>query len=184
MAGSPGGRVRLDQILFGVLIALSIGGIAVTDFSGRFGLRYWLAMVPLFAAVSVFGAWSRARSRGESVAAIVRVQAAHWLALLLAVYLVNLLQATGRLTRDDAGLVALLALALTTFLAGVHFDWRMCLLGALLGLTVACAALLEQFFWWVLIPVAAAAALGLLWKRRSAPTEPGPATQQRSEPGP
>ncbi len=166
MAGSPGGRVRLDQILFGVLIALSIGGIAVTDFSGRFGLRYWLAMVPLFAAVSVFGAWSRARSRGESVAAIVRVQAAHWLALLLAVYLVHLLQATGRLNREDAGLVALLALALTTFLAGVHFDARMLVLGGLLGLAAVVSAFAPHLLWAIATPALIAGVVAIVWQRR------------------
>jgi hypothetical protein len=163
----PPRRFRVEEITLGALVILSIGGIAVADFSSKYGLRYWFAMVPLFAGASILIGWSRARRQGETTLGILGRQALHWSVLPLAVYLVYLLEQTGRLNRDDAGLVALLALAVTTFLAGVHFDWRLGVLGALLGVTAACAALIEEFFWILLIPALIAAAITVLWHRRS-----------------
>ena len=105
----------------------------------------------IFAGAILFTGWTRARDRGQSIHQILWRQALHWLALALAVYLVFMLEQTGRLNREDAGLVALLALSLTTLLAGVHFDWRLMLLGGVLGVTAACAAFVEEFFWILLI---------------------------------
>jgi hypothetical protein len=155
-----------ERLVFAVLLALSIGGIAIADFSVRFGLHYWLVMVPIFAAASLYTGWTRARDRGESIHQILWRQTLHWLALALAVYLVFMLEQTGRLNREDAGLVALLALALTTLLAGVHFDWRLVLLGGLLGVTAACAAFVEEFFWILLIPAVVAGGIAFFWRGR------------------
>ena len=161
-AGAPQ-RLPSEKIVFAGLLVLSIGGIAIADFSVRFGLYYWLVMVPIFAGASLFTGWTRARDRGESIHQILWRQALHWLALALAVYLVFMLEQTGRLNREDAGLVALLALSLTTLLAGVHFDWRLMLLGGLLGVTAACAAFVEEFFWILLLPAVVAGGIALFW---------------------
>lgn len=156
---------RAEEIALGILAILSIAGIGVADFSSKDGLQYWFVMVPIFAAVSIFTGWSRARSQGETTFGILGRQALHWSALVLAIYLVYLLQQTGRLNRDDAGLVALLCLAITTFLAGVHFDWRLGVLGLVLGAAAACAALVEEFFWLLLIPALLAGAVVVLWRK-------------------
>jgi hypothetical protein len=163
---APARRLGPEEVVLGSLAVLSIGGMAIADFSARWGLWYWLAMVPIFVAASLFTGWARARRRGETAFRILRRQLLHWATLPLAVYLVYVLEQTGRLNREDAGLVALLALALTTALAGVHFDWRLGVLGALLGITAASAALVEEFFWVLLIPAVAAAAIAILWHRR------------------
>ncbi|UCE85305.1 MAG: hypothetical protein JSU66_13275 [Deltaproteobacteria bacterium] len=161
-------RLSPEEILLAVLVALSLAGVAVMDFSQRYGLWYWLAMAPVFGGVSIYGGWARARRHGESAPAILRVQLLHWITLILAVLLVYVLQQTGRLTDEDAGFVALLALALTTFLAGVHFDWRFCVLGVVLGITLAGAALVTDFFWILLVPALLAGALFVFWKWRRA----------------
>ena len=81
-------------------------------------------------------------------------------------YLIYLLERTGRLNREDAGLVALLSLSLTTVLAGIHFDWRLAVLGILLAVATAGAALVEEFFWILLIPAVVAGAVVVIWQRR------------------
>lgn len=157
--------LQLEEALLVGLIGLSILGIGITDFSRNLALWYWLAMVPVFAAVSIWVGWKRARKLGDSVARILLTQLLHWAALLLAVYLIYLFQYTGRVNYADAGLVALLALALTTFLAGVHTDWRFCVLGIVLGMTAGAAALVEEFFWVLLLLAVFAGALIVFWKR-------------------
>ena len=161
-----GRKLGWEAIAFGGLACLSIVGIGIADFSASRGLAYWLMMVPVFAAVSIATGWTRARRRGEAGAVLVWKQVLHWVPLLLALYLIYALEATGRLNREDAGLVSLIAFALTTLLAGVHLDWRLAVLGALLGVTAAAAALVEEFFWVLLIPALIAAAVVIFWRRR------------------
>ena len=159
-------RLGVEEITFIALLVVSIGGVAVADFSARSGLTYWLVVIPIFGAVSIHSAWLRSRARGENVGAVLLRQLLHWGALVPAVYLIYLLEQPGRLNREDAGLVALLSLSLATVLAGVHFDWRLAVLGILLAIGTACAALVEEFFWILLIPAVAAGAGVILWQRR------------------
>ena len=164
--GMPGpGWLGVEEIAFIALLLLAIGGMAITDYSARSGLSYWLVVIPLFGAVSVFIGWRRARAGGKNVGAVLLSQLLHWGALVLAVYLIYLLEGTGRLNRDDAGLVALLSLSLTTVLAGIHFDWRLGVLGVLLAIGTAGAALVEEFFWILLIP-AVLAGVVVVWQQR------------------
>lgn len=160
-----------EELILVALAVLSLVGVAVADYSARDSLNYWLAMAPVFAGASIFAGWTRARHRGETVTTIVRRQIFHWSALPLAMYLIYVLEGSGRLNREVAGLVALLMLGLTTFLAGVHFDWRLAVVGVLLGVTAVCAALVEEFFWFLLIPGVIAIVAALLLHRRR--THPG-----------
>ena len=155
----------VEEIAFLALLMLAIGGMAVTDYSARSGLSYWLVVIPLFAAVSIFNGWRRASADGKKVGAVLLSQVLHWGALTLAVVLIYLLERTGRLNREDAGLVALLCLSLTTVLAGIHFDRRLAVLGILLAIGTACAALVEEFFWILLIPTLLAGVV-VVWRRR------------------
>lgn len=165
-------RVRQGEALFVALLVLAIAGIGVTTFSKQYGFHFWVAMVPLVGGVSAFFAWLRARSRGESPVGTLRAQALHWIGTLAALWLVFLLQASGQIERDALGLVALATLALATFLAGVHGDWRLCGVGILLGGIVAAAAYVQQFAWIVIVPALVAAAVGVVvWQRRGRPPQ-------------
>ena len=159
------GWLGVEEIAFIALLMLAIGGMAVTDYSARSGLSYWLVVIPLFGAVSVFNGWRKARASGKNISAVLLSQLLHWGALVVAVYLIYLLERTGRLNREDAGLVALLSLSLTTVLAGIHFNWRLAVLGILLAVGTACAALVEEFFWILLIPTVVVGAV-VVWQRR------------------
>ncbi len=103
---------------------------------------------------------------------VLRNQLLHWVALAAVVCLVFLLEYTGRMSSEDAGLVMLLALALTTFLAGVHFDWRYCVVGALLAAAVAAVALLQEFLWVIVIAAVAVAAFLVYRSRRGGSADP------------
>jgi hypothetical protein len=61
------GWLGVEQIAFIALLMLAIGGMAVTDYSARSGLSYWLVVIPLFGAVSVFNGWRSARADGKNV---------------------------------------------------------------------------------------------------------------------
>ena len=173
---SPGGinqssgiakRIRVDEALFLTLIALSTVGIGITNFWPIESFWFWAAMVPVFGLTSIYIGWSKARRRGEGVTRIIRIQVLHWIGLLAALFLIYyLLSPTGRIDYNQLALITLLALALTTFLAGVHFDWRFMVVGIILGAAVAGAAFLEQFIWIIIIPIVAAIGLVVFWWQR------------------
>lgn len=162
----PGPSLGTDQILYAVLTVLAIIGMGVADFSAGYGLGYWLFMVPIFAGACIYIVWDRARGRGESAQSILWKSCLHWSMLPLAMYVIYLLESTGRLNQEDAGLVALMSLALTTLLAAVHFDWRLGFLGLILSGTALASALVEEFFWMALIPVVLLGGAAFVWHRR------------------
>jgi len=173
LQGPLAGRWQRNELGLVLVVMLSAFGIGVTDFSPERGFWYWLAMVPIFGFVSLFAALLRPRRAGETTSAILLRQILHWVALLLAIYLIFLLVRAGRMTNESAGLVALLSLALTAFLGGVHGDWRFCVVGLLLGGIVAGATFVEEFLWMLLIPAVMIMALVVLWfarRRRAVPS--------------
>ena len=158
---------RIRMYVYMVLIALSIGGIAIMDYSEKYGLWYWLAMAVIFGAASVGLAWRNVSQSGESRWHQVRRQVLHWLTLIVGMLLVFLMQRFDALDATTSGIVALLMLAITTVLAGVHFDWRLAVLGLILAATYVAAVVSEGFFW-VLLVVAVVVMFVLIRGRRKA----------------
>ena len=76
---------------------------------------------------------------------LIWTQALHWIAVILAMYLVLLVNVKQMMNADASALVVLTLLALGTFTAGIHVAaWRICLVGVVLGLAVPAIAWLEQ----------------------------------------
>jgi hypothetical protein len=158
--------IRVEEGVLLGLVLLSALGIAISNASSDRGFRYWLWMVPVFGALSAVAAGSEARRRGGVVAPAVGREVLHWSGLAVAVYLIYLLQMSGRIAEEALGPVALLALALTCYLAGIRANWRFCVVGAILACGVAVTALIEQFLWLLALPaLGIAVAAGLLWMR-------------------
>lgn len=153
-----------------LLVLLVIVGIGITDYSPRLSHLYWLAMVLVTGISCNVIEWSRARKKGLSATTIVKKEVLIWLSVLVAVSLVYFLFHSGRLDSENTGLIILLILALTTFLAGLRLGWRLCILGLLLGGALILATYLEEFLWIVLmVVVAAAAGVYFLARYKSAP---------------
>jgi hypothetical protein len=146
-------RRHVEELVLILLVLLSGAGVAINDYSPASAFRYWMWMAPTFGVISVAAAWWRARRRGEHVWTAIHRQALHWLGVIGAVYLLHLLQRTGRIANEAAGLAALLTIALASFLAGVHSDWRLMVIGGVLGVTVVGFAVLEQIIWVVVLPL-------------------------------
>ena len=83
-----------------------------------------------------------------------------------ALWLMVLLANAGRIANPDEGLVSLILLALATFLAGVHTDWRFAVVGAVLGGIAVLAVLVEQYLWIGLAPVFLGVGVFAYWRIR------------------
>ena len=161
-------KIHRDEAILLTLIVLSAVGIGITNFMPVRSFWFWVAMAPLFGIVSLYMGWSKARNRGDSASKIIWAQVLHWVGLFAAILLIYLLfDPAGRINNNQLALISLLALALTTFLAGVHFDWRFMVVGIILGLSVAGAAVVEQMIWMIAIPIVAAVILLIFWWKRA-----------------
>ncbi|MEA3413741.1 MAG: hypothetical protein U9R74_19750 [Pseudomonadota bacterium] len=161
-------RTAIEKVLFGLMIVAAIAGIAISDFSSHYGVWYWTAMVPFFGLVNLYTTATQRYLDGKKIPGFLWKPVLHWLTLLLAVMLVHVLLQAGRIDFEVAGLVALMSVAITTCLAGVHSDWRFGVVGIVLGLAVAAAAFLEEYFLILLFPSLVAGGAVLFWKRHRA----------------
>ena len=154
-------RYVIEEAAFITLVVLSLIGITYTDFSLSNSYWYWEAMVPVFGIVCVVTGWSHAQdsnSRWE----LIRTQMLHWGAFLLAMYLVLMQQI---LQNTNIGLILLLMLAFSTFLAGVYINWRFCVVGVFLGIAVLVAAFFKQAAILMLLIAIALLVISALWAR-------------------
>jgi hypothetical protein len=100
---------------------------------------------------------------------VIRTQALHWLGASGGVALVFLLERQARLEPGHAGYVALIVLALACFLSGVHADWRLMVVGGVLGLAVIGFAVVQELLWFIVLPALAALAFAtVVYLRRQA----------------
>jgi len=144
-----------------------VAGVVVADFaSNERALRYWLVMVPVFGVLSMVMTGVRAGRNGDELWSALLRQLLHWSALGAAIGLLFYLQDAKRLPERDVPLLSLLALALTTFLAGVHGDWRFAVVGLILGAAATVMALFETYRLLILIPIAIVALVVVLRRRR------------------
>jgi hypothetical protein len=150
--GSGQPSTRNQGWIYSILVLLSVGGVAIMDHSPRWGFYYWLLMAVVFGAVSIGLAWKRDQDLPGDQSERVRKQALHWGTLILGILLVFLMHSANLFDRPSTpGLLVLLLLALTAGLAGVHFNWRMAVVGLILAATFVAAVLAEEFFWILLI---------------------------------
>jgi hypothetical protein len=159
---TPHRRGHAEEIVLVLLVLLSGVGVIVNDYgSAQTAFRVWLWMTPVFGVVSIWAAWSRAQRRGDPVGTIVPTQIVHWLGVVGAVLLIYVLQHYGRMTNEAAGSAVLVVLALAAFLAGVYSDWRLSVLGLVLGVTVIGFAYVERVAL-VIVPLLLVAMIGLV----------------------
>jgi hypothetical protein len=147
------------QLPFGLVLILTVVGVAYTSFSKRPILAYWELLVPIIAIVCIGAGWQNAKDRAGQLR-LIRTQALHWLAFLL---VMNMMLLPGVQRTFNAGTTALAIftlLALGTFTAGIHIpSWQIGLLGLIMALGIPALAWIENSA--LLIALTAAAVLGI-----------------------
>lgn len=140
-------RFHIEEALLILLLILSLVGIGITDFSPADGFAYWLIMVFVFASCAILIGWLQSKHRAEDFKAILREQSIHWATSFLVIGGAFLVEKSERILPEDAGLVILLILSLSTMLDGLRVGWRFSLVGLFLGASAVIAAFTEHFFW-------------------------------------
>jgi hypothetical protein len=162
-------RLWLRELPYGLVLVLTLVGIAYSSLNRRPIALYWELLVPIVALVCIGAGWHAALDR-KAKAKLVGTQVAHWLAFLVAMNLVFLPSVQNMLNADATGLAILLLLALGTFIAGVHMpSWKMCALGVVMASFVPAIAWLEAATLIVLFAAVVVLVVGfVVWRIRSA----------------
>jgi hypothetical protein len=146
---------RTDFWIFVFMLALAILGAAVSQAVDTGGRYYWLALVLIYAAISITRTYLRARDQAQSLWSMIGAQVLHWVGVLVAINIILLFESSGVSDRGPAADYSLLVLALSCYLAGVHFDWTFMLLGGILAVIAVGLGYLDQFsIYLVTIPLA------------------------------
>ncbi len=109
----------LHNLPYIVALALSIFGVAYSNFSGHAINGYWEFLAIAMALVCIATGWPNAPERTTRFR-LLWTQVAHWLTILVAMNLVLLPGFQQTVPVQAAGLVLLLLLGVGTFLAGIN----------------------------------------------------------------
>jgi hypothetical protein len=146
------------------MLALALFGVARTSVAREALTSYWIVLAPFFAVICVITRW-RDVEGPEAHWHLIWTQAVHWVAVILAMYLVLLVNVKRMMNADASALVVLTLLALGTVTAGIRHaaGWRVCLVGVVLGLGVPAIAWLEQVTLLLLLIATVLVAIAVLY---------------------
>jgi hypothetical protein len=126
------------------MLALALFGVAYTSVARQSMTAYWVILAPLFAVICVITRWRDVEGKAPHWR-LIQTETLHWVAVLVAMYLVFVSNVKQMMNVDASALMLLTLLALGTFTAGVHVAaWRICIVGVVLALAVPAIAWLEQ----------------------------------------
>ncbi len=140
-------RFHIEEAILVLLLILSLVGIGIMDFSPSDGYGYWLIMMILFALFAILIGWLQSKHRSDDFKIILREQSTHWFTSILVVGGAFLIHQSGRIAEEDAGLVVLLILSLSTILDGLRVGWRFSVVGLFLGVAAVVSVYTRHFLW-------------------------------------
>ena len=145
------------------MLALAVIGVAYTSTARQAMTTYWIVLAPFFGVICVITRWRDVEGKAPHWQ-LIQTQALHWVAVLVAMYLVFVADVKQMMNSDASALVLLTVLALGTFAAGVHVAaWRICVVGVELALAVPAIAWLDQATLLLLLVAIALVAIFVLY---------------------
>jgi hypothetical protein len=159
-AKSGGGwKIRLGVLC--AMLVFALAGMGFTQASESGAWEYWLFVVVIYAALGLWRSARSAKQTGRSIKKSIARELSHWGALIGFLAVLLLLERREIVNRDSASYFALMLLALSCVMAGVHIDWLLLVVGVVLTIMLVAMATLEQFsvvLWLIMIFVAVLAA--------------------------
>jgi hypothetical protein len=158
-------------VVVGVLGILVMIGLFLSNYSSEKARLYWCAMFPIFGIACLAHELAAGRAYEIALWRILMRQALHWVGPIVAVKILFMQHARGQMANDAVALTIILLLAVTCFLAGVHFDRSFYWVSAFLALAAVIGTEIETYLWFAvvlaLIAVAIAALSAILLRRGS-----------------
>jgi hypothetical protein len=123
---------------------------------------YWFVMMFLFTVIAIAPGYYQFKQHGDNLREFIN-RLLHWTGGLSAVIIVYAYHSSGRIFHEEAGLIVLLILALTTYLDGIKTGWRCIFAGLFLGLIAICVAYFDSYIRQLAVLAIAAIAVSYRW---------------------
>lgn len=136
-------------LIIGGLVVLVMIGLFLSNFAVQKAHWYWGAMFPVFGVVCLWHELAGGASRETPLWKILLREVAHWLFPIIAVRILFLQHERGQMSSDSVALVILIVLAVTCFLAGVHFDRSFIWVSLVLTAAALLGTEIETYIWLV-----------------------------------
>ncbi len=164
-----GWKIRLSVLC--AMLVLALVGMGFTQASESGSWELWLFIVLVYAALSLWRSSQSAKQSGQSAGRILVRDLSHWGILLVFLFVLLMLERREIVNRDSASYFALMMLALTCCLAGVHVDWLLLVVGIVLMIMSVAMAMLEQYsvvLWLIMVVVAGLGATFFYFQSKTA----------------
>ena len=124
-----------------------LAGLTLTDFAPERVPIFWSIAGPGGFLASMWLGWRSARAAGVESRRDANAHMLHWGGMLMAIFLLVPLAATGPLSGEAMGQVALVIVALGYFLAGVHIARPFAWIAPLVAVGYALTFVLDAWAW-------------------------------------
>jgi hypothetical protein len=157
-------RIELSALhrllIVGALAVFIMFGLFLANYSLNWADWYWSLMFPVFGLVCLGHQLLAGDTHGMPAWKVLVMQALHWLGPIVAVRIIFMqLSPGGAMPADEVALMILLVLAVTCYLAGIHFDRSFVWVSAFLALAALGGTEVEAYFWLLVLIALLAAAL-------------------------
>ena len=126
----------LRDIGFYIMIALAWIGAIYTTFSVESSRWYWQWLIPIFGVICIITQWNNVEPTLKARLLMAGRQVLHWGVVLLMVQLIFMASGPDKyldaLDDRQASFILIFSMSLCTFLAGIYFDWRLCVVAIFL----------------------------------------------------
>ncbi len=130
--------------LFTLRLLLSLLGAYIGYRYRHTSHDYWFVLMFLFAVIAIAPDYYQFKQHGDNLKAFIH-RLLHWVGGLSAGIVVYAYHHSGRIFHEEAGLIVLVILALTTYLDGIQRGWRCIFAGLFLGLITVCVAYFDRY---------------------------------------
>jgi hypothetical protein len=172
------------MLIVGALGVMVIIGLFLSNYSSEKARYYWCALFPIFGVACLAHELASGKAYEIPLWRILLRQALHWVGPIIAVKIMFLQHARGQMATDAVALTIILLLAVTCFLAGVHFDGSFYWVSAFLILAAVIGTEIETYLWFVVVLFligVALAVLSAMLLRRGSKTGTAAATGSRTQ---
>jgi general stress protein CsbA len=168
---NPGSSWKIRLGVLCTMLVLALVGMGLTQSSESGAWEFWLFVVVVYAALGLWRSVRSARHTGHSVNKSILRELTHWGILIAFLAVLLFLERREIINRDSASYFALMLLALSCCMAGLHVDWLLLVVGVVLTIMLVAMATLEQFtvvLWLIMVAVVALASAFFYIKSKTA----------------
>ena len=138
-------------LVVGVLGVMVMIGLFLSNYSSERARYYWCAMFPIFGLTCLSHELAAGRAYEIALWRILLRQALHWIGPIVAIKILFMQHSRGQMSTDAVAVTIILLLAVTCFLAGVHFDRSFYWVSAFLALAAVIGTEVETYLWFVVV---------------------------------